>query len=56
MREGAMDTYYLYTKDLAVGYDGRALIENIEIGVRRGEILTSSPLLPLHSSRDCHPR
>ncbi len=40
MREEAMDTYYLYTKDLAVGYDGRALIENIEIGVRRGEILT----------------
>ena len=34
------DTYYLSTEKLSVGYDGVPLIENIEIGVRRGEILT----------------
>ncbi len=33
-------TYYLSTERLSVGYGGKALIENIEIGVRRGEILT----------------
>ena len=32
--------YYISTEKLAVGYDGVPLIENIEIGVRRGEILT----------------
>lgn len=31
---------YLRLKNLAVGYNGRALIKNIEIGVRRGEIVT----------------
>ena len=31
---------YLSLKNLAVGYNGRALIKNIEIGVRRGEIVT----------------
>ncbi len=33
-------TYYISTERLTVGYDGRPLIENIEIGVSRGEILT----------------
>lgn len=33
-------TYYLSTERLSVGYGGKALIENIGIGVRRGEILT----------------
>ncbi|MBQ6551720.1 MAG: ABC transporter ATP-binding protein [Lachnospiraceae bacterium] len=32
--------YYISTEKLAVGYDGVPLIENIGIGVRRGEILT----------------
>ena len=32
--------YYIYAEHLTVGYDGIPLIENIEIGVRRGEILT----------------
>ena len=35
-----MDTYFLHTEQLTVGYDGKPLIEQIEIGVRRGEILT----------------
>ncbi len=33
-------TYYVYTDHLTVGYDGVPLIEDIRIGVRRGEILT----------------
>lgn len=33
-------TYFISTKRMTVGYDGKPLIENIEIGVRRGEILT----------------
>ena len=32
--------YYISTEHLTVGYDGVPLIENIQIGVRRGEILT----------------
>ena len=32
--------YYVSTEHLSVGYNGVPLIENIEIGVRRGEILT----------------
>ena len=35
-----MDDYYVYTDRMTVGYDGVPLIENIKIGVRRGEILT----------------
>ena len=35
-----MNTYYLHTENMTVGYDGKPLIEHIEIGVRRGEILT----------------
>ncbi len=33
-------TYYISAERMTVGYDGKPLIENIEIGVRRGEILT----------------
>ncbi len=33
-------TYYIFAERMTVGYDGKPLIENIEIGVRRGEILT----------------
>ena len=32
--------YYVETENLSVGYDGKALIEQIGIHVRRGEILT----------------
>lgn len=32
--------YYISTEHLTVGYDGVPLIKDIEIGVRRGEILT----------------
>ena len=35
-----MDTWYIRTEHMDVGYDGVPLIRNIEIGVRRGEILT----------------
>ena len=35
-----MDTWYIRTEHMDVGYDGRPLIRDIEIGVRRGEILT----------------
>ena len=34
------DTYYISTEHMTVGYDGKPLIANIDIGVRRGEILT----------------
>ena len=33
-------TYYISAERMTVGYDGKPLIENISIGVRRGEILT----------------
>ncbi len=33
-------TYYISAEQMTVGYDGKPLIENISIGVRRGEILT----------------
>ena len=33
-------TYFLSSERMTVGYDGKPLIENISIGVRRGEILT----------------
>lgn len=33
-------TYFISAEHMTVGYDGKPLIENIEIGVRRGEILT----------------
>jgi len=35
-----MENYYVYTDHMTVGYDGIPLIENIQIGVHRGEILT----------------
>ena len=35
-----MDTWYIHTEHMDVGYDGVPLIRNIDIGVRRGEILT----------------
>ena len=35
-----MNEYYIHTQNMTVGYDGKPLIEHIEIGVRRGEILT----------------
>lgn len=34
------DVYYLSAEKLSVGYDGVPLIENVELSVRRGEILT----------------
>ena len=34
------DTYFISAEHMTVGYDGKPLIENIEIGVCRGEILT----------------
>ncbi len=35
-----MEEFYFYTEGLAVGYNGVPLIKNIEIRLRRGEILT----------------
>ena len=35
-----MDEFYFYTKGMTVGYHGTPLIRNIELKVRRGEILT----------------
>jgi len=35
-----MDEYLLETKDLCVGYDGKPLIENVQLKVRKGQILT----------------
>ena len=35
-----MNDYYFRTEDLSVGYNGSALISNIDIRVRAGEILT----------------
>ena len=35
-----MDTWYLHTEHMNVGYDGVPLLRDVEIGVRRGEILT----------------
>ena len=35
-----MNEYYFRTSDLAVGYNGQTLIRDIEIKVKRGEILT----------------
>ena len=35
-----MDTWYIRTEHMDVGYDGVPLIRDIEIGLRRGEILT----------------
>ena len=35
-----MKDLYLHLDNLAVGYSGKALIHGIEIGVRRGEIVT----------------
>ncbi len=35
-----MDTWYIHTEHMDVGYDGTPLIRDIEIGIRRGEILT----------------
>ncbi len=34
------DAYFIFAEHMTVGYDGKPLIENIEIGVRRGEVLT----------------
>ena len=35
-----MDTWYLHTEHMDVGYDGVPLLRDVEIGVRRGERLT----------------
>lgn len=35
-----MKSYFFYTEELAVGYDGKPLIKNIEIKLNRGQILT----------------
>ena len=35
-----MSEYYFRTSDLAVGYNGKPLIRDIEIRLRAGEILT----------------
>ena len=35
-----MNDSYIYTENMAVGYGGKALIEAIDLHVRRGEILT----------------
>ena len=35
-----MKDFFVYTDHMTVGYDGVPLIKDIQIGVRRGEILT----------------
>ena len=35
-----MMDYFFYTEQMTVGYDGKPLIKEIEIRLRRGEILT----------------
>lgn len=35
-----MEEYYVQTEQMTVGYDGKPLIKNIEIRLKRGEILT----------------
>ena len=34
------EKYYFTTQEMSVGYDGKPLIQNIELGLERGEILT----------------
>lgn len=34
------EEYYFTTQEMSVGYDGKPLIQNIELGLERGEILT----------------
>ena len=31
---------YFYTKNLSIGYDKKSLIDNINIGIYKGQILT----------------
>ncbi|WP_418882874.1 ATP-binding cassette domain-containing protein, partial [Waltera sp.] len=33
-------SYYITTEKMSVGYDGKPLIEEVEIMLRKGEILT----------------
>lgn len=40
MTGGAMDQYYFHLDKLSVGYDGKPLISDIEIGISKGEIVT----------------
>ena len=35
-----MADYYFQMKDLSVGYNGNALIRDINIGINKGEIVT----------------
>lgn len=35
-----MNEFYVHTEQMTVGYDGKPLIRNIEIRLKRGEILT----------------
>ena len=35
-----MEEYYVYTDKMTVGYDGKPLIKDIEIRLKRGQILT----------------
>ena len=35
-----MEKYYFQTKDFAVGYEGKSVVSDINIGIRKGEILT----------------
>ena len=35
-----MEEFYFYTEGLTVGYEGVPLIKNIEIRLKRGELLT----------------
>ena len=40
MRREGVDTWYIHTEHMDVGYGGTPLIRDIGIGVSRGEILT----------------
>ena len=38
--EGGLMDYYFHTERLSVGYQGKPLVKDIEIGLKKGEILT----------------
>ena len=40
MNPGKQETVYFYTEDLQVGYSGKQIINPVQIGIKKGEILT----------------
>lgn len=46
-----MEEYFIQTEQLTVGYDGKPLIKDIEIRLKKGEILTLIGLTEQESPR-----